>query len=161
MSADFEKPTHEELREDAAEREAHYFLGEKLEPFSLGRQMAIQRIGTTSSEVENALLLVFICTLSPEGIDRLSRDAIGMGELRLKMEAWGGAKGVSIHMTDREGVRRYNETTEQLIAVANRIYDEIDAGSFKPKTAGESDPKASGRGSRSTTPRKSRPSSHK
>lgn len=163
MSADFEKPTHEAMRENAAERQAHYFLGDKLEPFSLGRQLALQRVGTTGSELENALLLIFLCSTPAEIIDRLTRDFAGITEFRRLMERWGEEKGLSIGAELVEGRFVYSsETTRKLVAKANEIWEETYASSFKPKGSAPDDlpdPNASSRDSQPTTRRKSRQSS--
>jgi hypothetical protein len=160
MSTDFERQTPEELREQAAERPCHYFLGEKLEPFSLGRQMALQRIGTSGSELENALLLIFLCSTPVAVINQLTRDPEGIEKYRAMMEEWGAKKGLNIGATvGPDGRLQYSgENTRQLVERAEEIWAETDASSFKSKNAppDNPDPNASSRDSAQTTRRKSR-----
>lgn len=150
---DFESP--EEIRDTASSREAFYFLGQKLEPFSLGRQLAIQRIRTTNSELENALMVVFLCTLTGDEIDRLTRDSEGKAEFRRRMETWGEQNAIGIGAVVIDGVLQYaSENTRRLVETAERIWAETDASQFRPKAPSgpvADDPNASGRDSLPST----------
>ncbi len=115
---DFEAQ-REELIETAAERESFYWQGKKLEPFSFGRQAAAQRIGAEgASTIENAVLLVYLCTLTPNEIDRV-RGEDEIKAFRARMNEWADSQGVTL--ADRGPV------TE----VANQIWGEMAASRFK------------------------------
>lgn len=134
MSTDFEDETP---IEQAANRDAYYYLGEKLEPFTLGRQLAAQRLaGDGASLLENDILLVFLCTLKPDAIDA-ARGESGKSTLRAMMNEWAQAKGVSIAMEsdpDNAGKMRYasNETRE-VQRVADEIWRDMTATAFTVK----------------------------
>lgn len=127
---DFETP-REELIETAAERDAFYWKGAPLKPFSFLRQAAAQRIGAEgASATENAVLLVYLCTLEPRDIDKV-RGEEEIAAFRLRMNEW----------ADREGVTL--ATRQAITEMANRIWDEMAASQFKlaPKVEkGKPDP---------------------
>ena len=136
MSIDHDAPTSEQLRDTAAERDAHYFLGNKLEPFSIGRQLAAQRLAFDgASPLENDILLVFLCTLPPDEVDR-ARGEEGKQELRRKMQAWAESQGITIAMErdpDREGSRYASPATRDIQRASGEIWNELAASEFKVK----------------------------
>ena len=66
-----------------------FFQGDPLKPFSFGRQMALQRIASMGSlsALESSTLLVYLCTLEREEIER-TRTQDGLARFHEKMEAW-------------------------------------------------------------------------
>jgi hypothetical protein len=121
---DFES-TPEQLLETAAERDAFYWRGQRLEPFSFLRQAAAQRIVQEgSSEIEDSVLLVYLCTLPASEIDA-ARGKAKIAEFRAKMAEW----------CDREGVTvaDYGD----ILKLAAEIFQEVEASRSRPeKTKG-------------------------
>lgn len=150
---DFDTPTAE-TRETAAEAPTHYFQGIPLHPFSFSRQAACQRVaGDAASRLENATILVYICTLTPEEVER-TRDP----DLRIKFYAAMGA------WADKHRISLASEAGKQVQLVAAKIWAELHASDFKvqPKKGEKREPVSpneSGREPQRRTSRKSRPSS--
>jgi hypothetical protein len=71
---DFETPT-EQLLETAGEREAHYFKGQKLHPYSFCRRATVIRlIGEPMSSVEFFAAVILVCMKTADECDRLRGD---------------------------------------------------------------------------------------
>ena len=121
------------LRETAAERDAHYFMGQRLFPLSFSRQAAIQRVHCGGGEVEAAVMLVFMCVCTPETIEQYTRYAENHAKFNQLKDEWAQAQGITIQViTDGPETGQYaSQATRQLVAVANEIWDELSASNFK------------------------------
>jgi len=138
MKIDIEAPDHETSIE-AGEMATIFFKGEALKPFSLGRQLAFQRLVRTSGLFEKAMLIVYLCTLERDQIER-SRTDEG-AKLFVDMEKWAEERGVAIA----------GEGMKSIMDVANAVWKTMEESAFevKPKETkraeGSSDPNDSGR----------------
>lgn len=118
---DFE--TEQSPKETAAERDAHYFLGSPLYPFSFSRQCALQRlVGDASSTLENSVLLVYLCTAEPAEIER-TRTPKGKDDFRAKMQTW----------ADSQKITMRSHAGREVVRVADEIWTELDESDFEVK----------------------------
>jgi hypothetical protein len=121
MKIDIESKT-EDLIETAGEREAHYFLGTKLEPYSFCRRSAVWRVvGDGLSTLEIYAVIIFACMKSREELDRVRTDE-QRSEFRKQVEQWADEVGP--------------EFEEAVQKVGSEILKEMNASAFKlkPKT---------------------------
>lgn len=127
-------PSDDQLRETAAEREAHYWKGRRLETLSFGRQAACQRLmGDGFGPMENAVLLVYLCTLTDVEIDAVRTEG-QRAEFRAQMNKWADAEGINLH------------NRGDVMQLADEIYGELAASSYKLA------PKAPAKGSKPDSP---------
>lgn len=147
---DFEADDAPTERAQIGERYAIYFLGTKLEPYSLGRQLAFDRITNVRgsgvdnprlySSFEQGLTMLFVCTKTPRQLDaiRTEEDRRAFTEERDK---WAEALNIS----------SYNKKGSEVFRVAGLIMSEVDGSEFrvkpKPPVPGAlpEDPNESGR----------------
>lgn len=141
----------EQLTETAAERNAHFFRGETLYPYSFGRRAALGRMLYEGiAPIEFYALVVFICLRTPEELDQV-RSPEERKAFREKLYEWADTVGAGFE--------------EAVQATAEQIIAEHEASEFKLKPKQDqvsqepSDPKASGREAQSSTAPKSRPHS--
>lgn len=157
MSTDLEADLSEEqLREQAAEMPAHFFLGEPLKPFSMGRQLACERVlgRALSKERETALIMVYVCTLEPQQYEQ-TRTLAAIERFHQAMHEWAESKGITIR----------NHAGKEAMRISDLLWDELDASDSVPhlkpdqKSKEPPDPLPSGRGGSRATSRASRPQS--
>jgi hypothetical protein len=117
---------------DEAFDSAHYFAGKKLLPFSFARQTALQRLGVSSSSpVEAAAALVFICLSTPERID-LARGPAGTSAFRLEMQEWADEHKIGIAYLGENGEKLGSKTGHEVRAIADKIWLELSASQSEP-----------------------------
>lgn len=143
MSIDLEQDqSPEELRETAAEMPTFFFLGEELKPFSIGRQLACERVlgRALSKERETALIIVYMCTIERADYEK-TRTHHGIDDFHRAMNAWAEAKGLTIR----------NHAGREAMRIADEIWDLLDASEASPhpkpdqKSKDAPHPKQSGR----------------
>lgn len=141
----------EQLRETAAGREAFYFRGTKLHPYSFGRRSALARMLYEGiAPIEFYALVVFICLKTPDELDQV-RSPEERKAFRQQLGEWADSQGPGFEAS-------VQSAGEQIIA-------EHEASEFqlKPKqdqlSQEPTDPKATGREAQSSTAPKSRPRS--
>jgi hypothetical protein len=150
------EPSDEQLRETASEMPVHYFLGEALKPFSIGRQLACQRVmsGTGGSALETAMVVVFSCALERHALE-WTRTPEGRDKFFSDLEAWATQKGINMR----------NHAGAEVIRIADDIWAELEASEGKPQIKASQaskdppDPNASCREASPPTSRRSRRSS--
>ncbi len=114
---DFEN--REETIETAAERDAHYWKGRALHPFSFSRQAAVQRVMVDgASSLENSVAVIYACTLEPKELDR-ARGEKEVAAFRERMSQWADAEGINI------------ANSEPVFQLVGDIWREIEASQFK------------------------------
>lgn len=116
----------------------HYWREKKLEPWSFGRQTAWRRAGYNKIEdtLESACAIVYLCTLTPEEINRVRGPAIATFQLAL--DKW----------ADQQGATLNSDAGQQLIDLGTKIWLETKQAQFEPVVKGDAkapDPKESGR----------------
>ncbi len=124
MSIDFEEPSTEQLVETAAQMPTLYFLGEALQPFSLGRQLASQRVlgGLSRSDLQTSLAIVYLCTLKPSEYER-TRVPSEIPPFLSRMEAWAESKGIGLK----------GNPGKEVVRIADEIWAALDASDFDVK----------------------------
>lgn len=112
---------------DAAHSAAHFFKGERLEPFSIDRQFVWQRMTQDVRPLEEDCWIVFLCTLrGDEGEDLMDNSTpAGKRELRKQFKQWCHTVGLSI--LDENPVRK------EVRELANQIWTEIMSSTFTEK----------------------------
>jgi hypothetical protein len=120
MNLDIDNPTESDLRETAAERDGHYFRGILLHGFSFSRQAAAQRLMVGNpGDLESAVLLVYLCTLSPVDIEA-TRTLPGRVTFYDAMGAWADAQGINLR----------SQAGKDVIKLADEIWAELAASEF-------------------------------
>jgi hypothetical protein len=119
--------------------------GKPLQPFSVGRHCALQRLKVVGGSVlESAATLVRLCELSPAEVSAIRGDECD--RFLSDLEAWMDANGVGL------GAAR-KEKTEKLVALYDQIIGDLyDAESITTEKTGTSPPgNASRPGNRRST----------
>jgi hypothetical protein len=114
----------EQLRETAAEMPSFYFLGEELKPFSLGRQLAFERVvaGSGSNSLELCMAMVYLCTIDTYERTRTQSEK---ESFRSEMVKWAEAKGINI--------RKENHAGEECKRIGDEILAALEASEFDVK----------------------------
>jgi hypothetical protein len=152
---DFESE-EDQHREEASEMPTQFFLGEALKAFSIGRQLACERIlgRSGSREKETAMVIVYVCTLDERDLEK-TRTPDGIKTFHQEMYKWAEAKGITLR----------NHASREIVRVADLIWDQLDASDFDVKLRPDQKskdvpiPNASGRGTARRTSPGSRQSS--
>ena len=130
--SDFEDS--EKVNDEAAEMPTYYFQGIELFPFSFGRQAACRRVGGSSCELENALLLIFMLTLERKEIEKLTRSHDGIAKFREMMEEF--ADRHNVHIAKDDNGEFVSPASRSAKEIAGKIWASLEAGEFSIKTKG-------------------------
>lgn len=132
------EPSPEELRDTAAEREAHYFQGTQLHPFSYDHEAAFWRyksgVGRNDSGLEQNVALLNLCMMTADECDALREKAEFQG-FRKRCREW----------AKEHKLTSMNAMGKQVMAAVDAIWDELKASEFEvvpPKDSEPLDPKA-------------------
>ncbi len=126
----------EELQQkiEVAAGRVHFYKGQRLEPFSVARQAAFQRMGANSweSTLEGLGMIVYLCTLGEKlvdgnltGIDCIER-ARGEDEIkkfRKLFFAW----------LEKEGVTFNNNEGREIGKIGEAIWEDTKVSRFVPE----------------------------
>ena len=110
-----------------------YYLGKRLlYPFSFARQTAFQRLEVgSSSPLESATTLVYLCTLSPRVIDRARGDE-GCRAFRLACAEWADAQKIGVNYRGEDGVIRGSVAGAAVKTIADEIWTDIASTRSEP-----------------------------
>lgn len=99
-----------------------FFRGQKLHPFSFGRQAAAQRLQCSESGMESDAMLIFLCTLLSDEIDA-ARGEEETAKLRRRFHEWADENKIGIASPARKEITR----------LANEIWMELQAAWHEPE----------------------------
>ena len=110
-----------------------YYFGKRfLYPFSFARQTAFQRLEVgSSSPLESATTLVYLCTLSPRVIDRARGDE-GCRAFRLACAEWADAQKIGVNYRGEDGVIRGSVAGDAVKKIADEIWTDIASATSEP-----------------------------
>ena len=110
-----------------------YYLGKRLlYPFSFARQTAFQRLEVgSSSPLESATTLVYLCTLPPRVIDRARGDE-GCRAFRLACAEWADAQKIGVNYRGEDGVIRGSVAGDAVKKIADEIWTDIASATSEP-----------------------------
>ena len=110
-----------------------YYLGKRLlYPFSFARQTAFQRLEVgSSSPLESATMVVYLCTLSPRAIDRARGDE-GCRAFRLACAEWADAQKIGVNYRGEDGVIRGSVAGDAVKKIADEIWTDIASTTSEP-----------------------------
>lgn len=106
----------------------HYFSGIELRPLSFAHEAAFRRL-RVQGDVEASAALLYLLTLDREEVDRSTRYSDDIEMFRLRMADWCEKHNISCLTFNGE----YTDETNEAIAKANALWDEVTASRFKAK----------------------------
>jgi len=117
----------DELDIDEAAEGVFYFNGTKLEPFSWKRNAAFDRFHVPGSSLENACLLVYLCTLSRNEIEAAYEYPESFKD---DLEKWGDKHRIYVGTPSRDVVMK----------IALKILESVKVSEAQPEIADSKSP---------------------
>jgi hypothetical protein len=117
---------------------AHYFKGKRLEPFSFDRRSAYYRLNEGGEErLERAVTTVFLCTQTPDRIDRARGD--GCTKFRLELSAWADEQKIgAIYWDEEQKEMLGSKSGLEAYAVSQAIWRQVASAESEPDLKNES-----------------------
>lgn len=110
----------------------YHFGKHQLFPFSFARQTAFQRLEVgSSSPLESATMVVYLCTLSPRAIDRARGDE-GCRAFRLACAEWADSHKIGVNYRGADGAIHGSVAGDAIKKIADEIWTDIASSTSEP-----------------------------